>query len=152
MTPRTLALTRAIWRPGQRAFTRFEIRRFRQHRSTYGERVGGAPLLVLTTIGRRSGRQHSTPLVYLDDEDGWLISGGCGGVPWDPDWVMNLRAEPKATVEIEPSRPFAVQARESTGDERLSAWQKVRVATPLAEKYQRRTARLVPVFLLTPIE
>jgi deazaflavin-dependent oxidoreductase (nitroreductase family) len=60
----------------------------------------GATVLLLHTTGRRSGKEHVTPLVYLPDGDRWVVVGSKGGAPADPDWVRNLEANPDATIEV----------------------------------------------------
>ena len=57
-------------------------------------------MLILHTTGRRSGKEHVTPAVYLPDGDRWVIIGSKGGAPADPDWVRNLEANPEATIEV----------------------------------------------------
>lgn len=147
--PWTLRLARRLWRRPQRLFTAIECRRFRRGQKTYGQWAGQAPLLVLTTTGRRSGKLRQTPLVYHETHRGLLISGGSGGVPWDPDWVLNLRADPSAAVEIEPGVTIDVKACELTGPAKLAVWNELVAATPLAGTYQAMRDRPVPVFLLT---
>lgn len=136
-------------RPALRAFTDREIRRFTRGHRTFGERHADAPLLVLTTIGRRSGIERRTPLVYLRDGGDWIISGGAGGVPWTPDWVLNLRASGSARIEITPGQDLTVMARELNGAAWDACWQELRRALPLADSYQRRMDRRVPIFRLT---
>ena len=69
-----------------------------------GGRVGGyfdgATMLILHTIGRRTGNEHVTPVVYLPDGDRWVVVGSKGGAPEDPDWVRNLEASQDATIEV----------------------------------------------------
>ena len=60
----------------------------------------GATVLLLHSTGRRSGKDHVTPVVYLPDGDRWVVVGSKGGAPADPDWVRNLEANPDATIEV----------------------------------------------------
>lgn len=106
--------------------------------------------LVLHTTGRRSGRERATPLAYLRDDDGCLlVVGGAGGQARIPDWVANLRADPRAAVTVD-RRRFAVAAAELEGEERSAVWPRLEQEWPQIASYQRRAGRLVPVFRLTP--
>lgn len=108
------------------------------------------PVLVLETTGRRSGLLRSTPVAYRPAGEGtWLIVGGAAGMRRTPDWVANLRAEPAAGAVID-RRRIAVTARELTGDERSSTWAELTAVWPRIEHYQRRSGRVVAVFVLTP--
>jgi deazaflavin-dependent oxidoreductase (nitroreductase family) len=110
------------------------------------------PVLVLETAGRRSGQVRSTPVAYRPAGDGtWLIVGGAAGIRRTPDWVANLRAEPRAGVVID-RRRIAVTARELTGDERSATWEELTAVWPRIERYQQRSGRIVAVFALTPVE
>jgi deazaflavin-dependent oxidoreductase (nitroreductase family) len=109
------------------------------------------PVLVLQTTGRRSGQLRSTPVAYRPAGDGtWLIVGGAAGMRRTPDWVANLRAEPRAGAVID-RRRVAVTARELTGDERSTTWDELAAAWPRIERYQRRSGRVVAVFVLTSV-
>ena len=103
----------------------------------------------LTTTGRRSGKTRSATLYGFDAGDGALvIVGSRGGAARDPAWAHNLRAESRATVTVG-SEERAVRAREvPEGDERDRLWALVCEAFPLYATYQRRTKRLIPLFVL----
>ena len=76
------------------------IEEFREHGGTVGGYFEGATMLLLHTTGRRTGREHVNPLVYLPDDGRWVVVGSKGGAPADPDWVRNLEANPEATIEV----------------------------------------------------
>ena len=76
------------------------IEEFRANEGTVGGYFEGATVLLLHTTGRRSGREHVTPVVYLPDDGRWVVIGSKGGAPADPDWVRNLEADPEATIEV----------------------------------------------------
>jgi len=110
------------------------------------------PVLVLHTTGRRSGRERSTPLAYHQGDDGsLLVVGGAGGQARIPDWVANLRAEPRAAVTLD-RRRAAVKAVELDGDERSVVWPRLEQVWPQIAAYQRRAGRPIPVFRLTPTD
>jgi deazaflavin-dependent oxidoreductase (nitroreductase family) len=109
--------------------------------------VAGLPNLSLTVVGRKSGIPRTTPLLCVPDQGGWLIAGSYFGGPKMPLWVGNLRAAPGATVSIGKDT-FPVTARELEGDERARAWAVMLRTWPNYAKYEERTDRLIPVFLL----
>jgi deazaflavin-dependent oxidoreductase (nitroreductase family) len=76
------------------------IEEFRANEGRVGGYFDGATVLLLHTTGRRTGKDHVTPLVYLPDGDRWVVIGSKGGAPDDPDWVRNLEANPEATIEV----------------------------------------------------
>lgn len=76
------------------------IDEFHANEGRVGGSFEGATMLLLHTTGRRSGRDHVTPVVYLPDGDRWVVIGSKGGAPDDPDWVRNLEANPDATIEV----------------------------------------------------
>jgi deazaflavin-dependent oxidoreductase (nitroreductase family) len=98
-------------------FNRRLIAEFRASGGKVGGAYEGAPLLLLTTTGARSGRQHTTPLLYLEDAGRLVVFGTRGGGPTNPDWYYNLLAHPDATVEVGPET-FAVHATVADGEER----------------------------------
>ena len=77
------------------------IEEFRTNEGKVGGYFDGATVLLLHTRGRRSGKDHVPPLVYLPDGDRWVVIGSKGGAPADPDWVRNLEVSPDATIEVE---------------------------------------------------
>jgi deazaflavin-dependent oxidoreductase (nitroreductase family) len=117
-------------------------------------RTGKAPLmgfdaLVLTTIGRKSGVERSTPVGWFPGKDGsWLIVASAAGAAKNPDWYHNLAAHPDR-VQIETAgRKVAVVAEQLEGAERQEAWREITVASPQFAKYQQKTDRELPVIRL----
>lgn len=76
------------------------IEEFRAHEGKVGGYFEGATVLLLHTTGRRTGKEHVTPVVYVPDDGRWVVVGSKGGAPADPDWVRNLEANPEATIEV----------------------------------------------------
>ncbi|MBV8958191.1 MAG: nitroreductase family deazaflavin-dependent oxidoreductase [Actinobacteria bacterium] len=133
-------------RPAQRRIAHFEVGLVRRFGQTGLGLVYRHKTLLLTTRGRTSGRPRSTPLSYLAQPDGtWLVSGGAGGQSRTPDWVQNLRAEPRASIMID-RQAIDVMARECLGDDRGAAWATLTAKWPELETFQRRAGRTVPVF------
>ncbi len=108
----------------------------------------GSPMLLLTTIGRSSGLERTTPLVYLPEGDALLVVGSNFGQGHHPAWVMNLAANPTATVTIR-GTAVPVDARELVGEERARAFDAFQSLAKPYEAYAHRTTRMIRVFALT---
>jgi F420H(2)-dependent quinone reductase len=112
-------------------------------------RFRGADLLLLTTTGRKSGKQRTTPLLYLDDHDRWLVVASNGGADWEPGWWLNLKAGSSGTVEIS-GRRTPVSGAEVEDPERAEVWQRLLADVFDYETYQRNVSRRLAVVALTP--
>ena len=116
-----------------------------------GGKVGGpfegAPLLLLTTTGAKSGRKYTTPLMYLPDGDRMMIFASKGGAPTNPSWYHNLVAHPDATVEVG-TQTFDVTASVVTGEERDRIYAEQSKRYPNFAEYQEKTTRRIPVIVL----
>jgi deazaflavin-dependent oxidoreductase (nitroreductase family) len=111
---------------------------------------GGAPICLLTTIGRRSGRSRTVPLLYIpQDNDQIVVVASHGGMSTHPDWYLNLMADPRATVDIG-SRRRSMTARVASDAERAQLWPALTAVYPRFDAYQRRTDRVIPVLILAP--
>lgn len=114
--------------------------------STVGA-AGLVPSLLLTTVGRRSGRRTTMPLFYGTTAQGFVVIGSKGGAATHPAWYHNLRADPVAAVQVGP-RHHAVRARTARGDERAALWAQMVALYPPYADYQARTTREIPVVVL----
>ncbi len=122
---------------------------YRTTRGRVGRRLVANDMLLLTTLGRTSGRAHTVPLLYLPDHEAVVVIASWGGRDYHPDWYLNLVAKPAATVTISGvSRP--VTARTAEGKERAIWWQRAHEAYPGYLAYQRRTRREIPIVVLEP--
>ena len=118
----------------------------------YGGRVGGrflrgAPVLLLTTQGRRSGEPRTAPLLYLEDGGRIVIVASKGGMSHHPLWYRNLQADPECEVEIGRERRV-VRARVATAEEKRDLWPKLLAMYRDYADYQARTERDIPVVIL----
>jgi deazaflavin-dependent oxidoreductase (nitroreductase family) len=111
--------------------------------------MGGQPVLLLQTIGRRSGRTRTTPVQYLPDGDTFVVVASDAGAARSPAWYFNLRATPHAEVEVG-SRSIDVRAHEATGQERAELWQRLTAANPYLERAARKAGRDLPLMALVP--
>ena len=105
--------------------------------------------LVLHTTGRRSGQPRETPLSYTQDGDTYVVIASDGGSPHDPDWYLNLQADPDVHVDVDGQRVH-VQAETVVGDERDRLWRQAVRSYGGYAGYQARTDRQIPVVRLTP--
>jgi deazaflavin-dependent oxidoreductase (nitroreductase family) len=112
--------------------------------------LAGLPNLNLTVTGRRSGLPRTTPLLCVPHDGGWLVAGSYFGGPDMPVWVANLRAAGEAEVEVD-GEVTPVVARELEGEERAELWEVMLRTWPNFARYEARTDRRIPVFLLTPV-
>jgi deazaflavin-dependent oxidoreductase (nitroreductase family) len=114
-------------------------------------RTMGMNLLVLTTVGRKSGQARQTPLAWFPGPDGsWLVVASANGAPANPAWYLNLAAHPDQVTVEQAGRKVAVTAEELHGAERERAWQQIKTAADNFRKYEETTDRLLPVIRLTP--
>ncbi len=111
------------------------------------------PALMLRSTGRISGQIREAVLPYFPAEDEWLIVGSRGGMPKDPGWIENLRANPIAEIVLQ-RRSLAVSARELIAEEYRQQWQAISEALPTYRDYQARCAgqRQIPIMALKRLE
>jgi len=114
-------------------------------------RFRGADLLYLTTTGRKSGKEHTTPLIYLREQDRWVVVASNGGADWEPGWWLNLRGGAEGIVDAG-SRRTSVTGTEITGDERDALWRRLNENVFDFESYQRKVSRRIAIVSLTPTE
>jgi len=119
-----------------------------------GGRLGGrlrkgAPVLLLTTTGRKTGRRRTTPLLYVEEGDRYVVVASAGGAPSHPAWYLNLRGNPAATIQVG-GRKLAVTAETAGLEERALLWQRLTQMWPQYDDYQAKTGREIPVVILAP--
>ncbi|HEY5815569.1 MAG TPA: nitroreductase family deazaflavin-dependent oxidoreductase [Solirubrobacterales bacterium] len=114
-----------------------------------GGRINKAPVLLLTTTGRKSGQQRTAPVVYLADGDDMVVIGSNAGHNRTPAWSLNLKANPEAEVEIGRERR-RVRARVAEGGERTELWRKHNEQYSGFDEYEARTDRDIALFVLEP--
>ena len=107
----------------------------------------GAPVLILTTKGRRSGEQRPTPLIYGRHGDDYLVVASKGGAPEPPAWYRNLGEDPDVQVQVKADR-FPARARTATPEEKPELWRTMSEIWPAYDEYQAKTERDIPVIIL----
>ncbi|GHO71237.1 hypothetical protein KSC_101290 [Ktedonobacter sp. SOSP1-52] len=113
-------------------------------------RAQNMPVLLLTTTGRKSGKQHTTPLIYLTDGNSIFIVASNGGQGKLPNWWLNMRKSKEACIEIG-SKQFQVRVQEAVSDERQRLWSLAVASFPGYAKYQQRTPYPIPLVILRPL-
>jgi len=129
------------------AFNSFLIR---VSRGKLGSKLGSQTILVLHTVGRKSGKPRSAPVAYFDHEDNYLLVASNWGRDKQADWFVNLKKEPQATIEVK-GKTIKVNAREALGDEYTSLWKFATERHPPYLDYQKVTTRRIPIMVLEPV-
>jgi deazaflavin-dependent oxidoreductase (nitroreductase family) len=131
-------------------FNRKIIEEFHANAGKVGGPFAGAPMILITHKGARSGRTFTTPLVYSRDGDRVVIVASKAGAPTNPDWYHNLVANPAVTVEIGTEK-FQARARVTSGEERERLFNAQAKMMPQFNEYKKKTTRQIPVIVLERI-
>jgi deazaflavin-dependent oxidoreductase (nitroreductase family) len=107
----------------------------------------GTTILLLHTKGRKSGTEYTSPLIFREWEDDYLVVASKGGAPEPPDWYRNLEADPDVEVQIKGDK-FKAKARTAAPAEKPAMWQHMVEAWPDYSNYQKKTDRNIPVVVL----
>jgi len=127
------------------------IEEFRANAGKVGGNFEGRSLLLLHTKGAKSGQERINPLACVRDGDRCVVIASKGGAPTNPDWFYNVVANPQVTVEIGMEK-FQAQASVAEEPERTSLYDKMVEVMPGFGDYRRRTERVIPVIVLTPVK
>ena len=126
------------------------IAEFRANGGNVGGHFKGRKLLLLHTTGAKSGLERVNPLAYQDLGDGRLaVFGSKAGMPTNPDWFHNLKANPRVKMEVG-SQTLEATARVAEGEERNRIWEQQKKDAPGFAEYETKTTRQIPVIILTP--
>jgi deazaflavin-dependent oxidoreductase (nitroreductase family) len=125
------------------------IRRYRETGGEVGYLWNGAPSLLLTTTGRRSGEHRTSALIFGRDGADYLVVASMGGAPKHPQWYLNITADPEAEVQVR-AEHIPVTARTASSAEKPRLWRIMTEVWPNYDVYQTRTERDIPVVVLSP--
>jgi deazaflavin-dependent oxidoreductase (nitroreductase family) len=118
--------------------------------STAGTDMKGKPLILLTTVGAKTGKIRKTPLMRVEHDGEYAVVASLGGAPKNPVWYYNIKAHPQVELQDgEVNKEY--EAREVSDDEKAAWWERAVDAFPDYAEYQTKTDRQIPVFVLTPI-
>lgn len=124
------------------------VRRYLETDGEVGDRWrNDAPILILTTRGRRSGEERPKPLIFGEDDGRYVVVASKGGAQRHPDWYLNLRADPDVHVQVKADR-FRARARTAEGEERARLWRRMAGIWPAYDDYRQKTEREIPVVVL----
>jgi len=128
-------------------FKNIQIAIFRWTNGRSMSSMRGMPLLLLTTVGRKTGQPRTTPVMYIRDGDDYVITASNGGRDKHPAWFYNLQASPQAQIEI-PGRRLEVSASVVTSTERERLWPQLVAQAPFFDNYRKGTTRVIPMIRL----
>ena len=132
----------------QNDWNRGVIEEFRNNGGKVGGGFEGAPLLLLHTVGAKSGQPRVNPVMYLPDGDRWVVFASKAGAPTSPDWYHNLVANPEVSIEVG-TDTIPVTATFAQGGERDQLYSRQAALYPQFAEYERSTTRRIPVVTLT---
>ena len=123
------------------------LNRYLETNGEDGHIFSGVPTLLLTTMGRKTGQPYTTPLIYGQDGDRYLLVASRGGAPTNPGWYRNLVIQPDVEVQVKADR-FSVRARTATPEEKGPLWELMAKIWPNYDEYKTKTAREIPLVIL----
>ena len=123
---------------------------YRRTNGKIGGYMRGLSVLLLTTTGRKTGKQHTTPLGYFEHEGRYVVIGSNAGADTHPAWFHNLKSHPQVTLQIRDQKLEAV-AEVADPELRRQLWAKLISLSPGYQDYQQRTRREIPIVLLRPV-
>ena len=124
------------------------VQAYRESEGERGYHWRGTTILLLTTTGRSSGEQRTTPLIHRTDGGRWVVVASKGGTPENPSWYENLLADPNATIQVQADE-IPVSAAAAAGEERERLWSLMTEVWPAYDDYAKKTSREIPVVVLT---
>lgn len=127
-----------------------QVEKYENSGGTEGATVEGKPVIILTSVGAKSGKIRKTPLMRVEHEGRYAVVASLAGAPKHPVWYYNLRANPTVELQDGPVKREMV-AREVTGEEKALWWERAVQAWPDYAEYQKKTERQIPVFVLDPV-
>ena len=137
--------------PSAASWARDQVDLYESSGGTQGTDMNGLPVIILTSLGAKSGKVRKTPLMRVEHDGQYAVVASLGGAPNHPVWYYNLIANPHVELQDGPVRRD-YQAREAAGAERDTWWDRAVAAYPDYAEYQKNTSRTIPVFVLTPTD
>ncbi|MEV8179741.1 nitroreductase family deazaflavin-dependent oxidoreductase [Cellulosimicrobium funkei] len=133
--------------PSPSTWSREQAEAYESSGGTRSTTMNGMPVVVLTTLGRRSGKVRKTPLMRVEHDGAYAVVASLGGAPKHPVWYLNVLAHPRVELQDGPERHDYV-AREVHGEEKALWWERAVAAYPPYASYQEKTSREIPVLVL----
>src|SRR5258705_1772881 len=136
--------------PSTSDWARENAEKYMESGGTVGTELKGRPVILLTTVGAKSGKVRKPPLMRVEHNGEYAVVASLGGAPKNPVWYYNVKAHPQVELQDGPDAND-YEAREVFGDEKAAWWERAVAAFPDYAEYQTKTDRQIPVFVLTPI-
>jgi deazaflavin-dependent oxidoreductase (nitroreductase family) len=139
------------YEPSAMSFSRDQVDLYERSSGTQGTTNSGKPVIILTSVGAKTGKLRKTPLMRVEHDGRYAVVASLGGAPKHPVWYHNIKKNPR--VELQDgavTRDY--DAREVFGDEKAAWWERAVEAWPDYAEYQTKTDRQIPVFVLTPVD
>jgi deazaflavin-dependent oxidoreductase (nitroreductase family) len=138
------------YEPSTAKWVRDQVELYEGSGGTKGTTLRGMPVIILTTIGAKSGKVRKVPLMRVEHDGIYAIVASLGGAPKNPVWYYNVLADPHVEVR-DGTSTWDLRAREVKGEEKAAWWQRAISAYPDYADYQKKTDREIPVFVLEPV-
>lgn len=116
-----------------------------------GGKMGKMPVLLLTTTGRKTGKQRTLPLIYIMDGSAYVITASAGGADKHPGWFFNIRSNPQVVIQVKDTQ-IKVTAEIAGPEKKSELWARLVAVAPNFAGYQKRTSRDIPMVILHPVE
>lgn len=139
------------YEPSTSDWARKQLEEFENSGGTKGNTMRGMPIIVVTSVGAKSGKLRKTPLMRVEHDGEYAAVASLGGAPKHPVWYWNLVKNPHVELQDGPVKKDYI-AREVTGEEKAVWWERAVAAYPDYADYQKKTTREIPVFVLTPMD
>jgi deazaflavin-dependent oxidoreductase (nitroreductase family) len=141
-----------VYEPSSQQWVRDQVELYESSGGTQGVTLldTGLPVVVVTSVGASSGKLRKNPVMRVEHDGRYLAVASVGGGPKHPAWYANMLAQPQVELQDGP-RKWDMVARELEGDERAQWWDRAVQAFPNYAEYQKKTERVIPVFLLEPV-
>jgi len=139
------------YQPSAASWARDQVDLYENSGGTEGTELSGRPVIILTSVGAKTGKIRKTPLMRVEHDGDYAVVASLGGAPRNPVWYYNLTANSQVELQDGPVKKD-YQAREVFGDERVAWWERAVATWPDYAEYQKKTTRTIPVFVLTPTD
>ena len=142
--------TSAEYEPSPADYVREQVETYERTGGAEGNTMRGRPIVILTTIGAKTGKIRKTPLMRVEHDGKYAVVASKGGAPTHPVWYHNIKAHPEVKLQDGPT-PQDMIAHEATGEEKKEWWERAVAAWPDYAEYQKKTDREIPLFVLEPV-
>ena len=137
--------------PSTVEFAREQAERYESSGGTEATERHGRPVVILTTVGAKTGKLRKTPLMRIEHDGAYAVIASLGGAPKHPVWYWNIVAHPHVELQDGPVKKD-YRAREVTGEERAAWWERAVATWPDFDEYEKKTEPVIPVFVLEPFD